>query len=720
MHDLVLATRYLNDLLFVVLAIVAFQHWRQRRESAAAWAATTFLVLAAVALIALTLPEEVSDGPLVWVQKLLLAGLLLFPYFLYRFAAVFEPTAKRMDALAVALTVAIIAFSLAPARFPGPGDPRPVWFRYYLIGFIVQWTTLLVIVAVRLWRGGRGKPTVARRRMWVLSAASVLLSLVLMVSGTAPNSDTETLTTVIVGLLTTGSALLFFIGLAPPTFVRLSWRRPEERAMQGALLQLMAATTPTEVTDQLLPNVAGMLGGRGAALIDADDRVIGQHGTIGKVDSDDAAAVRLEMQAGTLHIWTSPHTPFFGREEVALLSSFGVIADLALARCGLISRLVQSELRLRESQEIAHIGGWEWDIETDKVVWSDEMYRIFGHEPNAVEASLAGLMKRIHSEDRESTKATVEGALAARSPFTFDFRIVLPDGQVRVLHVQGKILGGDGEPLRMVGTGQDVTERKRAEDELHAAYARERASREAFERTNGELESFVYSVSHDLKSPMISLLGYLDYFKLDFSQGLPEEALHFLDRMSASGAYMQALIQDLLELSRVGRSQTAKELVDLEVILEDIRGEVRLSYPYAPIEIGAMPVLLMNPVRVRQLLTNLIGNALDHAERPDVRVEVTADAREDGSVMIVVQDDGPGIPEAYREKVFGVFERLQPRDGPASGTGIGLAVCRKIMEVVGGTIEVADSPAGAKMCAWFPPDTVAHPPGIRPVGAGSR
>lgn len=718
MHEVVVAIRYINDGLFAVLAVVAFRHWRQRRDRAAAWAATTFLVLATVALVGLLLPEEV-DGGLVWVQKALLVGLLLFPYCLYRFAASFEQTARSLDVAAATATAGVIAVSMAIPRLPGPDAPRPGWFQLWLIAILVQWTALSTIMAVRLWRAGRNKPTVARRRMRLLSAASILLSLVLIISGTSPAGNNDGVTAVAIGLLTTGSALLFFIGLAPPTFVRLSWRRPEEHSLQAALLQLIAATTPAEVLSHLLPHAAGILGGRGVALVDPQGRMIGRHGEGDPGDESDPAQIHLEMQAGTLHVWTSPHTPFFGREELQLLSAFGAVADLALARCGLLGRLVTSEQRLREAQSIAHIGGWELDLESNSVVWSDELCRIFGVEPGGLASRPAEVLTRIHPDDREVSRAAICGAIEQRGDFRFDLRVLLPDGGIRVLHVQGRQVGGDGEPARLVGTGQDITDRKRAEQEVQTAYERERAAREAFERTNVELETFVYSVSHDLRSPVISLLGYLEYFRLDFSAGLPDEALHFLDRMAASGTYMQALIQDLLELSRVGRSQTSTEAVDLGPMLEDIRGEVRLAHPEAPISIDPMPVLIMNKVRARQLLTNLVGNALAHGGRPGVRVKVTADAGDDGSVTLVVLDDGPGIPERCREKVFGVFERLHSRDGPGGGTGIGLAVCRKIMETLGGTIAVADSPTGTKMRLWFPPETVSVLPGREPMTLGT-
>jgi PAS domain S-box-containing protein len=753
-HELVLGTQYLNDLLFLALGLVALRHWRRRQDEAAAWVAATFMSLGFVVAIGALLPTDVDSGdPLIWAVKLLVVVLVLFPYLLYRFAATFEPAKPGLDRWAGAVTLVVVLAGLALPDLPGPGEPRPAWFWAFVALLLVQWTSLSVVVAFRLWRGGRGQPTMTRRRMRVLCLASVILNVALVVAASAPPGDNESAATLVTNVMATACAVLFFSGFAPPGFVRLAWRRPEEQAMQAAQLRLMAATTGGEVVDQLLPSMTKMLGGQGAALVDTEGSVVGSYGTVPDVVVDPgeggAGPVRLEMQCGRLLIWTSPHTPFFGREELGLLSSFGVVADLAMARCDLLQRqresaadleqtnvrlqreirertlaaerLTQSEQRLEEAQQIAHIGGWQWEIEPNQVTWSDELYRIYGLEPRSFAPTFASFVERVPAEDGDRVVAAIRQAEGDHQPFSFDHHVVRPDGDIRVVHVQGKVVTGpDGRPVRMTGTAQDVTERKAIEDALVAAYDGERQARMAFERTNGELESFVYSVSHDLKSPMISLLGYLDYLKLVFGSALPEEAHRYLDRMTASGSYLQALIQDLLELSRVGRSATEREPVDLAHVLADIRGEVMAAHPATSIEVGPLPVLDMNPLRIRQLLTNLVGNAVDHGGRPDVHVRISSEVAADGSVVVSVSDDGPGIPEAYREKVFGVFERLSAREGPESGTGIGLAICKKIMESVGGAIWVDAAESGATFCASFPQAMVGRVPSAASSKVGAH
>jgi two-component system, LuxR family, sensor kinase FixL len=238
--------------------------------------------------------------------------------------------------------------------------------------------------------------------------------------------------------------------------------------------------------------------------------------------------------------------------------------------------------------------------------------------------------------------------------------------------------GSDG--LAFSAVIRDITERKQAEAALAAA------NRE-LERTNAELETLVYSASHDLKSPMVSLLGYLEYLKLDYGDVLGQEGGRYLARMSDSTLYMQRLIHDLIDLSRVGRTGTNADDVDLAELVRTIVDEAATSHPAVDFRIGRLPVVAGDPVGFRQLFTNLVENAVRHGGRPDLTVTVEGRSRADGGLELSVRDDGRGIPPEHRERVFGVFERLDtPSTG--SGTGMGLAICRKIVELLGGGIGI--------------------------------
>jgi signal transduction histidine kinase len=237
--------------------------------------------------------------------------------------------------------------------------------------------------------------------------------------------------------------------------------------------------------------------------------------------------------------------------------------------------------------------------------------------------------------------------------------------------------------------------------------ATQRAALERVEQLNAELEALVYGISHDLRSPVISILAYLDFMTNEQADRLGEEARHYLQRMTVNARYMDALIKDLLELSRIGRVQTEMEDVALDPLAGDIARELGDAYPQAAIEVGPLPVVRMSPVRARQLLTNLIENALHHGGRSDITVRLSAMPLPDGGVEVSVRDDGVGVPAAYRERVFGVFERLEGTVGVnVAGTGIGLAICQKIVEELDGRIWIAASDPGADVRVALPPDVV--------------
>ncbi|HEU4400185.1 MAG TPA: ATP-binding protein, partial [Actinomycetota bacterium] len=241
--------------------------------------------------------------------------------------------------------------------------------------------------------------------------------------------------------------------------------------------------------------------------------------------------------------------------------------------------------------------------------------------------------------------------------------------------------GPDG--LAFSGVIRDITERKQAEAAVAAA------NRE-LERTNAELETLVYSASHDLKSPMVSLLGYLEYLKLDYGDVLGKEGGRYVARISDCTLYMQRLIHDLIDLSRVGRTGAGAVDVDLAELVRVIVDEAAASHPGVSFRVGRLPVVTGDPVGFRQLFTNLVENAVRHGGRPDLTVTVDGRSRTDAGLELSVRDDGRGIPPEHRERVFGVFERL---DAPSttSGTGMGLAICRKIVELLGGSIGVHGS-----------------------------
>lgn len=234
----------------------------------------------------------------------------------------------------------------------------------------------------------------------------------------------------------------------------------------------------------------------------------------------------------------------------------------------------------------------------------------------------------------------------------------------------------------------------------------EEGARRQLEQTNqalasahAELEVFTSSVTHDLKTPLTTIRGFLDLLDRGIGGELTDDGRHFVSRMSHNARYMQELIDDLLELFRVGQADAPATEVDLAAVVADVAAGVRDGAPDVEVVVGDLPSVWMNELRCRQLFHNLIGNAGSH-NGGRVRVEITHREIEDDEVVeVLVRDDGVGIPAADRERVFGVFERGN-RHG--DGTGVGLAICRKVLDRAGGSITLTDHQPGAEFLLRLP------------------
>ncbi len=234
---------------------------------------------------------------------------------------------------------------------------------------------------------------------------------------------------------------------------------------------------------------------------------------------------------------------------------------------------------------------------------------------------------------------------------------------------------------------EEISDRKKAEQDLARAM-------EELARSNKDLEQFAYVASHDLQEPLRMVSSYTDLLARRYTDKLDERANSFINFAVDGARRMQDLINDLLSFSRVGSQGTPAVAVDLNEVTSQVIADLALTIEETGGEVLArdLPEVLMDPVHARQLLQNLVGNALKfHGEAPP-RIEVSA-AREGDMWALSVRDNGIGIPEKHRERVFGIFQRLHRRRDYA-GTGIGLAMVRRIMENAGGEVRMESAEGG--------------------------
>jgi PAS domain S-box-containing protein len=353
--------------------------------------------------------------------------------------------------------------------------------------------------------------------------------------------------------------------------------------------------------------------------------------------------------------------------------------------------------RLLEAQQVAHVGSWEWDVASNALWWSEEMYRIYGVGKDDVPGYEA-FLARVHPDDRELVDTTVRQAMVDGRSFTFDHRIVRPDGTTRVLYAAGRVVSTpEGRPIRMTGIGHDITDRKKAE-EARAALILEQAARHEAEQVSRAKDTFLAVLSHELRTPLNAAFGWAQALRAlppgDPRHTRAAEAIH------RNLGVQARLVSDIMDVSRLskGTFSLEKETVVLPPLIQEAiemveeaatarRITIETDAPAGPLH------LVADAKRLQQVLWNLLTNAVTFGrEGGRVRVVVTAEPE---AVTIVVEDDGPGIDPEFLPHVFDEF-----RQGDASssrrhnGLGLGLSIARQIVEQHGGTIVAANNPGG--------------------------
>ncbi|MBE9168718.1 PAS domain-containing protein [Pleurocapsales cyanobacterium LEGE 06147] len=485
--------------------------------------------------------------------------------------------------------------------------------------------------------------------------------------------------------------------------------------------------------------------------------------------------------------------------------------------------------RLTLALEAAKMGSWDWDLATDEIIWTPYHEMIFGYKSGNPKRSYTEWKDRVHPEDLLQVEAAMNTALANRQEFDCQYRLLLPNGQLRWVDAFGRAnYDSENRPVRMVGMVIDVTDRKLAEEslrqseemtrrqlaEIEAIYAtapiglcvldtefrfvrlneflaqinglpisehlgrtirdilpdlgelqepifkqvlesgqpvlnfevhgetlaqseterdwlvnyyplrgingqvlginitvqeitdRKLVEKELQQRAeelsqvnvalaqtmtllqerNQELAQFAYVVSHDLKAPLRAMANLSAWIEEDFGERLPEANQHQLQLLRKRVYRMEALIDGLLEYSRVGRTQADVETFVVEELLAEVIESLAPPETFT-IEIeSGMPRLTTKRLLLNQVFSNLISNAIKHHDRIDGNIRISVRERENG-YEFAVSDDGPGIDSRYHQKIFAIFQTLKSRDDQKN-TGVGLAIVKKIVETEGGSISV--------------------------------
>ena len=247
-------------------------------------------------------------------------------------------------------------------------------------------------------------------------------------------------------------------------------------------------------------------------------------------------------------------------------------------------------------------------------------------------------------------------------------------------------LNEEGKPYQYISIRYEITQRKIAEEQLRI-YA------DRLEQSNRELQDFASVAAHDLQEPLRKIQAFGDRLSVRFRNELSHEAQDFLDRILSSAKRMRTLIDDLLTYSRISTQSKAFEATSLNQVVQDVLSdlEVRVEQTKAKIEVLQLPTLSADPSQMRQLIQNLIANALKFHQKdipPWIKISATQD---ENHIILCISDNGIGFEEKYLDRIFTIFQRLHGKQ-EYEGTGVGLAVCRRIAERHGGTITAKSKP----------------------------
>jgi len=350
--------------------------------------------------------------------------------------------------------------------------------------------------------------------------------------------------------------------------------------------------------------------------------------------------------------------------------------------------LEERELLLKEAEALANMGSWKWDGSTQTMVWSDGLYKILNKNPETFTPSWSSFFENVYSEDGDLLDDLLKKAIANQEGSTFEYRVEI-DGVLRYLSLTSKPRKSNTKSeVDILGTVIDVTDQKMYEAQLQQYTAE-------LKRSNEDLEQFAYVASHDLQEPLRKIRAFGDRLSSRYKKQLDDQGEDYIKRMQSASVRMQSLIEDLLAFSRLAQSKDVFQRIDMNAIMEDVREDldIQIKREQAVLKIGKVPFLVGEKMQIRRLFQNLINNAIKFHKPNEVpTVEVFGRAvkwlevknqlgvvlPDSPYVMITVKDNGIGFDERFNEKIFNIFQRLHGRT-EYEGTGIGLAICRKIV-----------------------------------------
>jgi PAS domain S-box-containing protein len=342
------------------------------------------------------------------------------------------------------------------------------------------------------------------------------------------------------------------------------------------------------------------------------------------------------------------------------------------------------------------IGVWELNTASNELIWDDQMFVLYGGKRDDFTGTYETWKSGVHPDDIEKIESELGNAIKTGQRFDSEFRIVWPDGSIHTIRALANVIrNGMGEATLMIGTNWDITERNRAETELKTA-------KEAAESSNRAKSEFLASMSHEIRTPMNGVLGLT---QLLAETTLSREQREWVQTIQSSGDSLLIILNDILDLSKIEAGKLTIERLSFnpKVLVEGIVELLGRSAKSKGIELtfncdeNLPPRLFSDPSRIRQVIFNLLGNAVKFTSKGEVKITVRW---ENGTLKVAIQDSGIGIPTEKQNRIFKMFSQVDATTSRKfGGTGLGLAISKRLMELMGGEIGF-ESEDGKGSCFW--------------------
>ena len=689
---------------FALLGALVVVDWLRHRDRGRRWLAVSAVLLGVVALLSAIASATQSQSEIYTDVLLVLFVGSGWAFFEFRHSLMPVRGIVRYGVgVAVLLTIGFELYAYVPASAAAT-TMEPLQTAASLT-LLVVWSGCVLEPIVRFWLLSGGLPAVQRSRLRSLTLAYggiiAVLALSVIDGLTGGNSSRLEVTTTVISVIVIP---LFYVAYAPPRWLRRIWRESEQEPFRNALNDLLLhspdrGTLARHATEW----AARLVGADGAAILMESGELLGGYGldrasvqaTARKVATSPASAdgrqprnvvqVPLSTEQGraSLVVYAGPITPLFGEDEVARLDEYGSIVTSALDRVILLERLRRNAGLL----DLAYDAILSWDVASDTVsYWNRAAEELYGF--SAEEALRRTPIELLNTQLPESRDHIL---LQLQNTGTWEGEVhqTTKDGRRMIVSARWAMqTAPDGRPVAVLEINRDITPAKEAAEEL-------RLARDEAQRASAAKSEYLSRMSHELRTPLTAILGYSDLLELRIPREDQLEAIAAIQRASEQ---LLSLVNDVLDIARIesGRERLALESVSVSAVVDEclrlvtpaaMERRIHLGTDFGDIE---QAYVRADRQRLAQALLNLLSNAVKYSgdgARVTVRTGL-ADKR----LRISVADTGPGLDETQQEALFQPFERLGAERTTIQGTGLGLALTKKLVEAMRGEIGVKTAP----------------------------